>query len=181
MFHENRIPPIISIVGSSGAGKTTLLEKLIPELVRQGFKVGTIKHHEHGFEMDRPGKDSWRHKKSGAAATIISSPTRVGLVTDVDHDHEVEELAPLLSGMDIILTEGYKREKRAKIEVFREDLHKEPLCRDDKHLIALVSDSPADLDVPRFSTDDIRALTDFLLDHLNLIPFLSAQPRKAAS
>ena len=181
MFHENRTPPIISIVGSSGAGKTTLLEKLIPELVRRGLRVGTIKHHKHGFDMDQPGKDSWRHKKSGAAATIISSPTRVGLVTDVDHDHEVEELAPLLSGMDIILTEGYKREKRTKIEVFREDLHKEPLCRDDKHLIALVSDSPADLDVPQFSTDDIRALTDFLLDHLNLIPFLSAQPRKAAS
>ncbi|HUU81381.1 MAG TPA: molybdopterin-guanine dinucleotide biosynthesis protein B, partial [Acidobacteriota bacterium] len=84
--------PIVLFVGSSGSGKTTLLEKLIPELTRRGLRVGTIKHDVHGFEMDQPGKDSWRHKHAGALASIISSPHQIGEVMDVDHDHSLDEL-----------------------------------------------------------------------------------------
>ena len=82
-----KTPPIVSIVGNSGSGKTTFLEKLIPEMIRRGFKVGTIKHDVHGFEMDKPGKDSWRHKRAGAHTTMISSPYQIGMVMDVDEDH----------------------------------------------------------------------------------------------
>jgi molybdopterin-guanine dinucleotide biosynthesis protein B len=161
-------PVIISIVGASGAGKTTLLEKLIPELMRRGLRVGTIKHDLHGFEMDRPGKDSWRHKQAGASVSIISSPYQIGMVMDVDHDHDLDELSPLLSGVDIILTEGYKGQDKAKLEVFRSEAYPEPLCKDDEHLMALISDTPVDLGVPRFLPDDVKGLADFLMSHYNL-------------
>jgi molybdopterin-guanine dinucleotide biosynthesis protein B len=164
-------PPIISFVGASGSGKTTLLEKLIPELTRQGFKVGTIKHDVHGFEIDKPGKDSWRHKQAGAAVSMISSPFQIGMVMDVDHDHHPDELTSLLSGVDIILTEGYKQKGRAKVEVFRPDGRgEEPLCMNDACLIALVTDTQLDLGVPRFSLNDIMGLADFLIIHLGLTP-----------
>lgn len=163
--------PIISFVGSSGSGKTTLLERLIPELTRLGFKVGTIKHDVHGFEMDKPGKDSWRHKQAGAAVSMISSPVQIGMVMDVDHDHHPDELSSLLSGVDIILTEGYKRKGRAKVEIFRPNGRGEkPLCMNDEYLIALVTDTNIDLDVPRFSLNDIKGLADFLITHLGLKP-----------
>jgi len=164
-------PPIISFVGSSGSGKTTLLEKLIPELTRLGFKVGTIKHDVHGFEMDKPGKDSWRLKQAGAAVSMISSPVQIGMVMDVDHDHHPDKLSSLLSGVDIILTEGYKQMGRAKVEIFRPDGRGEnPLCMNDEHLIALVTDTHIDLGVPRFSLNDIKGLADFLITHLGLTP-----------
>ncbi len=119
MFKRKNEPPVISIVGFSGSGKTTLLEKLIPELTRRGIRVGTIKHHLHDFDMDKPGKDSWRHKQAGAVVTIISTPSRIGMSMDVDHDHKPHELVPFFDGVDIILTEGYKRGDNAKLEVFR--------------------------------------------------------------
>lgn len=161
-------PPIVSVVGRSGAGKTTLLEKLIPELARRGFRVGTIKHDVHGFEMDKPGKDSWRHKQAGSAVTLISSPHQIGMVRDVDHDHRLDELVPYLAGVDIVLTEGYKRGDKPKVEIFRPEVHSEPLCRGDDKLVALVSDAPVDLGVPRFSIGDINGLADFLVVNFEL-------------
>ncbi len=181
MFAEKTEPPIISIVGFSGSGKTTLLEKLIPELTRRGIRVGTIKHHLHDFEMDRPGKDSWRHKQAGAAVTIISTPSRIGISRDVDHDHKPQELVPFLDGVDIILTEGYKRENNPKLEVFRPEIHEKPLLQGDESLMALISDAPVDIGVPRFSTDDIDGLTDFLINCFNLVQVVSMTKRKAAS
>ena len=160
--------PMVSIVGNSGAGKTTLLEILIPELTRRGYRVGTIKHDVHGFQMDKPGKDSWRHKQAGASTTLISSPKQIGMVMDVDHDHSPMELIPYLADMDIILFEGYKRAKQPKIEIFRPEVYPEPICRDDQFLIALVSNAEIDMGVPRFLLEDIRGLADFLTDHFEL-------------
>ena len=181
MASKKSKPPIIAVVGSSGAGKTTLLERLIPELRRRGFRVGTIKHRAQSFEMDRPGKDSWRLKNAGAAVSIVSSPYQIGMVMDVDHDHQPDELAPLLRNIDIILTEGYKRGQNPKIEVFRPEVHMVPLCKDDKHLLALVSDTQVDVEVPRFSTDDVEGLADFLINNFKLIPTISTQHLEAAS
>ena len=174
-------PPVVSVVGYSGSGKTTLLEKLISGLKDRGYSVGTIKHDVHGFEMDRPGKDSWRHKKAGASVTIISSPYQIGMVRDVDHDHRPEELMMLLPDMDIILTEGYKKENLPKLEVFRSQIHKAPLFKGDKTLLALISDEPIDLGVPRFSNDDSQSMVDFLIKHFNLEKDVSLFQRKAAS
>lgn len=163
-------PPFVSVVGNSGSGKTTFLEKLIPELVGRGLRVGTIKHDVHGFEMDKPGKDSWRHKHAGASATIISSPYQIGMVMDVEHDHKPDELLSYFNGMDIILTEGYKRGNHPKIEIFRTEIINEPLCRNDRSLIALVTDSDVDLDVPTFSSAGIMEVADFLIKHFKLVP-----------
>jgi molybdopterin-guanine dinucleotide biosynthesis protein B len=170
MRNKKNKPPVVSVVGTSGVGKTCLLEKLIPELNRRGFKVGTIKHHMHRFEMDKPGKDTWRHMQAGAAGTIISSPNRIGMLMNVDHDHSPDELVSFFSSVDIILTEGYKRGNLPKIEVFRGGLHAAPLCEGDAHLLALVSDTPVDLDIPQFSMREVEGLADLVIDTFNLVP-----------
>jgi molybdopterin-guanine dinucleotide biosynthesis protein B len=162
------IPPLVCIVGRSGSGKTTLLEKLIGELRKRGLRVGTIKHHKHDFEMDYPGKDSWRHKQAGSVAALISSPRKIGMVMDADHDYGPEELAPFLSGVALILCEGFKRAKQPKVEVFRSEIHDKPFCIDDDNLIALVTDADEDLGVPRFATSDSAGLASFLIKHFRL-------------
>ena len=155
-------PPVISLVGRSDSGKTTFLEKLVPALVARGLTVGTIKHDVHGFDIDHPGKDSWRHKRSGAAATIISSPARLALIKDTDHDHALDELVPYFAGYDLVLSEGYKRESKPKIEIYRPEAHPEPLCRNDPNLIALVSDADVNLGVPRFGLNDAEGVAAFV-------------------
>ncbi|MBL7213431.1 MAG: molybdopterin-guanine dinucleotide biosynthesis protein B [Desulfobacteraceae bacterium] len=164
------VPPIVSIVGPSGVGKTTLLEKLIPALTGQGFGVGTVKHDVHGFEIDRPGKDSYRHKHAGARVSMISSPNQIGMVMDVDHDYQLDELQKFFSTMDIVLTEGYKKQERPKVEVFRPEVHGDLLCKGDDKLLALVSDVAIDAGVPRFTLDDCRGLADFLIARFKLVP-----------
>jgi molybdopterin-guanine dinucleotide biosynthesis protein B len=178
---ERSQPPIVSIVGASGAGKTTLLEQLIPWLVQRGLRVGTVKHDVHGFEMDRPGKDSWRHKKAGSVVAVISSPMQIGMVMDVDHDHDLDELAKLLPPVDVVLTEGYKKDNHPKLEVFRSEIHPEPLCKGDHHLLALVSDAPVDLGVPCFSTNDVGAVAEFIIASFQLHPASAHKQRQSAS
>jgi len=174
-------PPIVSVVGFSGSGKTTFIVKLVPELTRRGIRVGTIKHDVHGFQMDKPGKDSWRHKQAGAAMTVISSPVQIGMVRDVDHDHSLDELLPLFSGMDLIVTEGYKRGDKPKLEIFRADMQTEPLCTSDEHLLALITDADIDVGVPRFATKDARRVADFLIKRFKLTATDYPQPEKANS
>jgi len=165
---EKTSPPMLSLAGYSGSGKTTFIEKLIPEFIRHGLRVGSIKHDVHGFEMDKPGKDSWRHKKAGAFTTVISSPAQIGMVMDVDHDHTPHALLAFFPGMDIVIIEGFKRADNPKIEVFRLEVTAEPLCRDDPNLIALVTDAVIDADVPVFSPADPGGAADFIISHFNL-------------
>jgi molybdopterin-guanine dinucleotide biosynthesis protein B len=167
LLKENRAP-IVCIVGKSGSGKTTLMEKLIPELNCLGLKVGSIKHDVHGFEMDQPGKDSWRHKQAGSRTSIISSPQQIGMVMDVNHDHTLDELALFFPEVDIILAEGYKRKEKPKVEIFRREAHSQPLCENDKTLIALMTDTDVDLGVPRFTTNDAEGLAAFLTERFDL-------------
>ncbi len=156
--------PIVSIVGKSDSGKTTLLEKLVKELASRGFRIGTVKHDAHAFEIDHEGKDSWRHKRAGASVTVISSPAKLALVADTDHDHTISEIRSLyMRRVDLIMTEGYKRESYPKIEVFRPEMHRELLCTDDENLIAIAgnpSASPAG--IPVFDLDDVQTICDFI-------------------
>jgi molybdopterin-guanine dinucleotide biosynthesis adapter protein len=161
-------PQMVCVVGFSGQGKTTLTVKLVAELIKRGFRVGTIKHDVHGFDLDHPGKDSYRHKKAGASVTIVTSPNHIGMVRNVDHDHQPQELIPFFKGMDIVLVEGFKRAGLPKIEIFRPEIKKEPACKGDKQLMAVVSDSPLDWGVPRFHTEQIGEIVDFLSDQLHL-------------
>lgn len=168
MVLEMTPPPIVLVVGNSGSGKTTFLENLIPELTHRGLTVGTVKHDVHGFEMDTPGKDSWRHKQAGASTTVISSPFQIGMVRDVDHDHKPDELLFLFPNVDIILIEGYKRANKPKLEIFRSEISKKPLCENDQHLLALISDAPVDIDVPVFSSKDYHGVAEHLIAHFKL-------------
>lgn len=161
-------PPMVSVVGFSGQGKTTLTVKLVAELKKRGFRVGTIKHDVHGFDPDNPGKDSYRHKKAGASVTIVTSPSHLSIVRDVDHDHQPQELARFFIGMDIVLVEGFKRAGLPKIEIFRPEVKKDPACKGDEQLMAVVSDSPLDWGVPRFHTEQISEIVDFLLVKLHV-------------
>ncbi len=159
-------PPIFALVGRPGSGKTTLLEKLIPELNRRGFKIGTIKHHVHDFEMDRQGKDTWRHKKSGARTVALSSPGGLGIISDVEHDHAPRELlSRYFYGVDLVIAEGYKRSNLPKIEVFRKDISETPLDGRNTSWRAMVSNDDTGKDLPRFSLDDISPLADFVIEN----------------
>ena len=160
---SRKTPPLISVVGKSDAGKTTLLEKLVGKLKTRGYLIGTIKHDVHGFDIDHEGKDSWRHKHAGAHTVAISSPMKVAIIKDVAAEESLDGLATkYFSDVDIILTEGYKRENNPKIEVFRSYVHDKPLCTNDSRLIALVSDISLDLGVPCFGLEDIDQLADLV-------------------
>jgi molybdopterin-guanine dinucleotide biosynthesis protein B len=168
MKNEDRRTPVVTMVGKSGTGKTTFLERLIPTLKEMGLRIGTIKHDVHGFELDHPGKDSWRHKQAGADTTIISSPKQIGMVRDVDHDHTVSELLPFFSNIDLVIGEGYKGAKNPKVEIVRSEHSVKPICNSGDNLIALVSDKNLDLGVPRFELEDVKGLADFLIDYFKL-------------
>jgi len=144
------------------------VEKLIPVLKKKGLNIGTVKHHHSNLELDKPGKDSWRHRQAGASKTIISSPDGVGLVMEVDHDPDIDELLPYMIGMDIIIVEGYKKEKRPKIEIFRSAVHEKPRFIDDPDLIAVASDVEMDLHVPVFNLEDPDTLAAFIVEYFNL-------------
>jgi len=155
--------PIISIVGKSDSGKTTLIEKLVPELTRRGYRIATVKHDVHGFEVDREGKDSWRHKKAGAHMVVISSPNKVALIRDVEKDLTLDEIRDkLIRDVDLILSEGYKRDVQPKIEIFRKEKHQELLCAKEDNLIAIVSDQTFNVGVPCFDLEDMKGLSSFI-------------------
>ena len=154
--------PVISFVGCSNSGKTTYLEKLIKEMKRRGYKVATIKHDVHGFEMDKPGKDTWRHAQAGADIVSISSPEKMAMIKKVDKELTLDEVVAHIDGVDIIFTEGYKREGKKKVEVFRKAAAKSPLCQKDE-AIAFVSDTLLYEDTPHFSLEDAGEMADFLI------------------
>jgi len=163
--------PIVSIVGKSDSGKTTLLEKIIPELKSRGYRVGTVKHDVHGFEMDREGKDTYRHFHCGADGVLISSPKKMALIKRVEHEGSLDEFAErFYSDMDIILTEGFKSGDKPKIEVFRSAVHDQPLCTPTDNRVALASDMPVEVDCPRFDINDVEAIANFIEDR-----FLTAE------
>jgi molybdopterin-guanine dinucleotide biosynthesis adapter protein len=155
------MPPIISVVGKSGSGKTTLIEKLIPEIKKRGYRIAIIKHAFHQFDIDKEGKDSWRHRAAGADTVIVASHGRIAMVKNHNSEN-IDSMAAYFSDTDIVITEGYKRENKPKIEVFRAAAHKEPLCLGNLDLIALVTDTDVDLNVPRFGLEDIEKLADFI-------------------
>jgi molybdopterin-guanine dinucleotide biosynthesis protein MobB len=157
--------PIVSIVGKSNSGKTTLIEKLITELKRRGFRVATIKHNRHGFEIDHEGKDSWRHKRAGAVATVVASPGRIALIEDTAKDFDLIEIRDLyIRNADIILTEGFKVNPHSKIEVVRTELKRERLCGPKDKLLALAGDRPISAEVPWYDWNDAEGLVNLIVE-----------------
>jgi molybdopterin-guanine dinucleotide biosynthesis protein B len=155
------MPAIISIVGRSQSGKTTLIEKLIPEIKRRGYRVGTIKHTHHALDIDKTGKDSARHRQAGADTTILAAPGEIALLKS-GHSDQLGDLIGFFDDVDLLITEGYKRSRRPKIEVVRVARNPVPFCKDDPHLKAVVTDAPLALGIPSFGLDDIGRIVDFI-------------------
>ena len=155
------MPPVISIVGKSKSGKTTLIEKLIPELKRRGYRIGTIKHAFHQFEVDRKDKDSYKHRKAGADTVLIASKDKIAVFKNRFREN-LSDLEKYFMDMDIIITEGFKKENRPKIEIVRSARNDQAICANDHQLIALVTDVNLSLNVPTFDLDDIRGIADLI-------------------
>ena len=154
--------PIVCIVGKKGVGKTHVMEMLVAELKNRGYRVATVKHSVHGIDVDQEGKDSWRHAQAGSDAVVISSPQKLALIRKVDHDNTLAELSRFIaSDFDIILAEGFKRDKAPKIEVHRKELGRDLLCAQEE-LLALATDESLDLNIPQYSPDDAPGLVDLI-------------------
>jgi len=156
--------PVLSIVGRSNSGKTTLLEKLIAALTHQGLRIATIKHSHHQPDMDTPGKDSWRHKQAGAAATLLVGPERMLMVKDIDGVLNPHILAErYFSDFDLLLVEGYAGMDGAKIEVVRSARSNQLRNSVEQGLIAVVTDVMSlDSGLPQFELDDVVGLSEFI-------------------
>ena len=157
--------PIVSFVGRSNSGKTTLIERVIPELVRAGYRVATVKHAGHGFDLDTEGKDSWRHKRAGASSVIVMSRGSLAMFADVPEEMKVEEIRDrfLDASYDLIIAEGWKSEGYLKIVVIREQVGEVPVSPDG--LLAVVSDKPIDLPVPVLDLNDVAGVAALIIKH----------------
>lgn len=153
--------PVISVVGKSGVGKTTALERVIREIKRRGYRVGTVKHDTHGFEVDKPGKDSWRHTRAGSDAVVISGPRRMALIRQLDEEMTLDQVVDLMGDVDLVLTEGYKSGDKPKIEVTRRERGTELLCQSDE-LIGIMADYPVSMPVPQFALEDAAGIVDLI-------------------
>ena len=160
--------PIVSFVGRSNSGKTTLIEKVIPELVRAGYRVATVKHAGHGFDLDTEGKDSWRHKRAGASSVVVVSKGSLAMFADVSEQLKVEEVRDrfLDASYDLVLAEGWKSEGYPKIVVIREQVGEIPFSPDG--LLAVVSDKAVNLDVPVLHLDDVVGVAALLMKQFPL-------------
>jgi|OpeIllAssembly_1097287.scaffolds.fasta_scaffold591341_2 molybdopterin-guanine dinucleotide biosynthesis protein MobB len=153
--------PLLSFVAKSGSGKTTLIEKLVAELKQRGYRIAVVKHHAHTTPIDGRGKDSWRFAEAGASVAFVSSPIEIARFERVPRELTLNEIAAQISNVDLIFTEGFKREAAPKIEVSRAELGTDLVGRIDE-LIAVVSDHPITLDLPRFELDDVAGIATFI-------------------
>ena len=168
---------IIGLAGWSGSGKTTLITKAIPRLIARGRSVSTVKHAHHGFDLDQPGKDSFFHRTAGATEVIISSAKRFAILHELREEPEwnLPALLTMVSPVDLLLIEGFKRDPFPKLEVHRIANGKPLLQPDDPHIVAIASDQklPA-AKVPVLDLNDIEAIVDLLLERAAPISTVAA-------
>jgi molybdopterin-guanine dinucleotide biosynthesis adapter protein len=157
---------IIGLAGWSGSGKTTLLTKVLPRLIARGKRVSTLKHAHHAFDVDRPGKDSFEHRSAGATEVLVVSANRWALMHELRGQPEpgLRELLTKLSDVDLVLIEGFKRQKFPKLEIHRIENGKPLLHPDDDWIVAVASDSPLpQATVPVIDLNDVEKIADLLL------------------
>jgi len=158
---------VFGIAGYSGSGKTTLLEKLIPEFKSRGLRVSVIKHTHHRFDLDKPGKDSWRHREAGAEEVLVLSGDRWVLMHELRGAPEpaLEEQLAILSEVDLVLIEGFKAAPVPKVEVHRPASGKTPLWPENPHVVAVATDAELQAPVPVLDLNNTRAVAQFILDY----------------
>lgn len=154
----------------SGSGKTTLIENLIPLLCAQGIRVSVIKHAHHAFDVDKPGKDSFRHRQAGAAEVLVSSGARWALMHELRSEAEPElpQLLARLSPCDLVLVEGFKLQPIPKLEIHRQATGSPLLHPQDPHIVAVATDVKIDTRLPQFGLGDYPSIVRFMLDHVGL-------------
>jgi molybdopterin-guanine dinucleotide biosynthesis adapter protein len=156
---------VFGFAGWSGSGKTTLIERLVPRLVEQGLVVSLIKHAHHEFDVDKPGKDSYRHRQVGCSEVLVTSAVRWALIHELRGGKELalEDALRKLSPCDLALVEGFKAAAIPKLEVYRASIGKPLLHRGDGNIVAVASDAPVETTLPLFDVGNIAAIAGFIL------------------
>lgn len=156
--------PIITFVGKSGTGKTTLLEQLIPMLKARGLRLAVLKHDAHHFEMDKPGKDTYRFTAAGADVVTISNAEKFAMIEQPPEELSLRDIISRLPQVDLVLTEGYKKSRYPKIEIHRATLHR-PLLADPDELLAILTDEPVDSPAPQLDLSDLNGCVQVILQY----------------
>ncbi|MEM8578785.1 MAG: molybdopterin-guanine dinucleotide biosynthesis protein B [Pseudomonadota bacterium] len=161
---------IYGVTGWKNNGKTGLMERLVAEFTARGLTVSTIKHAHHSFDVDRPGKDSYRHRTAGASEVLVASTERIALMQELRGAPEptLDDLLARLSPVDLVLIEGYKQGRHPKVEVHRAEAGTGLIAAEDASIRAVASDERLDLPVPVFDLDDTAAVADFIAAELGL-------------
>lgn len=173
---------VFGFAGFSGSGKTTLIEQLIPRLVLEGLKVSLIKHAHHDFDIDRPGKDSYRHREAGATEVLITSPNRWVLMHEMRGEPEcdLEQQLARMSPCDLVLIEGFKRQPIPKLEIHRREHGKPLLHPQDPNIVAVATDEPLPTALPQFGLDAYDDIVGFIMNHVGLGGGARVAPRRQA-
>jgi len=161
---------VFGFAGWSGSGKTTLIEQVIPRLVATGLSVSLIKHAHHRFDIDQPGKDSYRHRHAGAKEVLVTSSRRWALMHELRGAPEpaLSEHVKRMSPCDLLLVEGFKREAIPKLEVYRAEVGEPLIHPHDQNVVAIASDKPVETALPQLQLNDPPAIAEFILKHTGL-------------
>ena len=161
---------IFGFAAYSGSGKTTLIENLIPLFVARGLKISLIKHAHHAFDVDQPGKDSYRHRHAGATEVLVGSSVRWVLMHELREEAEPElpRLVGRLSPCDLVLVEGFKQQPIPKIEIHRRAAATPLLHPDDPHIVAIATDVDLETRLPRFELEDYQGIARFILEYVGM-------------
>jgi len=161
---------LYGVTGWKNAGKTGLMERLVAEIAGRGLAVSTVKHAHHSFDVDHPGRDSYRHRAAGASEVLLASRHRVALMRELRGAPEpgLDDLLEKLVPVDLVLVEGYKRDRHPKVEAFRAETGQPLIALNDPTIRAVAADRALELDRPVFDLDDTRAIADFILDEVGL-------------
>ncbi len=161
---------VFGVVGWKNSGKTGLVERLVSEITERGFSVSTVKHAHHSFDVDHPGRDSYRHRDAGAREVMLTSRNRWALMHELKDAPEepLDALLKRLSPVDLVLIEGFKRDDHAKIECHRATTGNGLIAADDTTVVAVAADVAVDVKQPVFNLDDTNAIADFVLHHTGL-------------
>jgi molybdopterin-guanine dinucleotide biosynthesis adapter protein len=162
---------VIGVAGFKNAGKTTLVEKLVTEMTRRGWRISTVKHAHHSFDIDHEGRDSFRHRKAGAAEVAVVSRHRWAIIHEMrdEADASLQDILSKLATCDLVIVEGYKRDTHDKIEVRNVELDHPKLAGEDATVVAIAANGPVqDAPVPLFDRDDVAALASFIERHMEM-------------